>query len=109
MIYVEKIDVNLDGARDYEAIIAIIDAAILELMPYLAEKMLDSDVVEYTLNTGQSQVTTKLKTNQDFTNVIGNLEKLRNKYVQLWNRREGNGVIQLQDAQNFIREDGLNR
>jgi len=103
MIFVEKIDVNLDGARDYAAIIAIIDAAILELMPYLAEKMLNSEVVEYSLNTGPSQVTTKLKTNEDFTNVIGNLEKLRTQYVMLWNRREGNGVIQLQDAQNFMR------
>lgn len=103
MIYVKKIDINLDACRDYDAIIEIIDTAILELFPYLTAKMLDSDIVEYSLNTGPSQVTTKLKTNQDFTNVIGNLEKLRALYVGLANRRAGNNVIQLQDSQNFIR------
>lgn len=106
MIFVEKIDVNLDGCRDYAAIIAIIDAAINELLPFLAVRMMESNVVEYSLNTGPSQVTTKLKTNEDFTNVIGNLEKMREQYVMLWNRREGNGVVQLQDAQNFMRGCG---
>lgn len=101
MILVEKIDVNLDGLRDYDAIIKVIDDAILQLLPYLADKMLDSDVVQYSLNTGQSQVTTQLKSNQDFTNVIRNLEKLRELYVGLSNRRDGNSVIQLQDSQNF--------
>ena len=101
MIFVKKIDINLDGLRDYDAIIAVIDAAILDLLPYLADKMLNSDVVEYSLNTSQSQVTTKLKTNEDFTNVIGNLEKLRSLYVSMSNRRDGNNVIQLQDSQNF--------
>ena len=101
MILVEKIDVNLDGLRDYDAIIKVIDDAILQLFPYLADKMMESDVVQYSLNDGQSQVTTQLKSNQDFTNVIGNLEKLRGLYVGLSNRRDGNSVIQLQDSQNF--------
>lgn len=89
--------------RDYDKIIEAIDDAISQLMPFLVEKMLNSDVVKYKLNTGQSTVETDLRTESDFTGAIINLEKLRLFYEMLRDRQRGLGVVQLQDQSNFNR------
>jgi len=101
MLVVKKVNVNFDSCVDYRARIAVIDQAIDDLLPFLMEKMLNSDMVEYSLNTGQSTQTVKLKTNEDFTAAIGNLRKLRQLFVSDLNEREGNNIVQLQDSSNF--------
>lgn len=89
--------------RDYDYIISHLIDVINQLLPYTFEKMLNSDVVKYKLDTGQSVVETDLKTSDDFTKTIMNIEKMIKFYEMLRDRQRGLDVIQLQDASNFNR------
>lgn len=78
---------------------------IKQIISALTQAMLDgaptSNILEYSLDTGQSKMKTVYKGAQDIVNQISALEKLCDIYIVKYNKLNNGNIVRLIDSKNL--------
>lgn len=98
-ILICKLPVNYQSDNSLRAKITEIDALINELHNTAMKSVLQGNIAEYELDTGQTRTRIKYTSVGSITQAIADFKKLRQMYVNELNRTTGS--VRLMGEQNF--------
>jgi hypothetical protein len=98
-MYYDSCAIYIDSATTVAARIVRIDAVIDALESSMLKAAAGENISEYSLDDGQTKISTVYRSTDQIMNSIMGLEKLKQYYINRLNGR----VVRLVDSKNFLR------
>ncbi len=103
MIIFQSAYCYINSASDIKSKIDKVDQIISALLDTALKAVTDKPIADYMLNDGQTIIKTVYQSPEAIMRSIKELEKIREMYVEQYNRRNNGRTVRLLDAKSFIR------